>query len=292
MSTKDIDDGLTDAERAALAEDDGSGDAPEAVDPELEAGQGADDDNKAGEEAAAAAAADPAATAAADEQSNPAATEPDDAEAKQQPAPLLVAPPPEDAQAKLTEIEGKKDDLLEQFDNGDITAKEYQKQLDALAKEERAIERAQDRAELAASMENQRLQNEWVSTCNAFVEANEIYKDNPRLYKALDNEVRELAADPKTANWTGQKFLQEAHKNLKAAFNLPDSASPNAPIPPNRPKPDLPPNLARVPAADVQDTNGGRFAVLDRLANTDPIAYEETLNKMPAAERDAYLAAG
>jgi hypothetical protein len=48
--------------------------------------------------------------------------------------------------------------------------------------------------------------------------------------------------------------------------------------------------LAKVPAADVEDTNGGRFAVLDRMASTDPLGYEEALNKMSAAERDAYMA--
>ena len=42
----------------------------------------------------------------------------------------------------------------------------------------------------------------------------------------------------------------------------------------------------------MNDTDGGRFAVLDRLAATDPIAYEDALAKMPEAERNAYMAAG
>lgn len=279
VQNDDIDDGLTDEERAALADD------GEESNNEAETGAAAADDADEQREAELA--------AAADKQPEPAAAEPspaaeEAAEAQPQPAPILVAPAPEDAEAKLNEIATKKEALLEQFDEGDITAKEYQKQLDALAKEERAVERAQDRAELAAQMEQQRLKNDWDATCESFVSTHSIYKDNPRLYKALDAEVRDLAAKPETANWTGQKFLDEAHKNLKAAFGFAETpaADPAKPRPAPR---ELPPNLAKVPAADVEDTNGGRFAVLDRMANSDPLGYEETLSNMSQAERDAYL---
>lgn len=292
--TVEIDDGLTDEERAALAEDDGGG-ADDTTNTDADNGAGGDDGkgSESAEDKAAAgnddAAADAAASAASDAKADDGAAAATEAQPQQ--APILVAQVPENVDAKLAEITTQKGALLDQFDNGDITAKEYQLQLDALAKQERQIERQQDRAELAASMEQQRLQNDWNATCNRFVETNAIYKDNPRLYKALDAEVRELATKPETANWSGQRFLDEAHKNLKAAFGFQDSTpAPDAKrkAPPQR---ELPPNLAKVPAADVEDTNGGRFAVLDRLANTDPVAYEETLNKMSAAERDAYLSA-
>ena len=277
---QDIDDGLTEEERLALVEED-DGDAIALADDG--AGDVIDDkDVEAKAEADAAADPEPAAVA-----EPVAAAEP--VEAKSQQAPILVAPAPEDAEARLNDIETQKESLLTQFDDGDITMREYQKQVAELDKTVRAIERSQDRAELAAQMDQQRLQNDWVSTCNAFVENNSIYKDNPRLYKALDAEVRELAADPKTANWTGQKFLDEAHGNLKKAFGLAESPADKATAKQRR---ELPPNLAKVPASEVQDTNGGRFAVLDRMATSDPVGYEDTLAKMPAAERDAYLAAG
>ncbi len=272
---QDLDDGLTEEERLALVEDE------EIVAADDEAIEEPDDDIEIKAEAAA----------AADPEPEPAPAEPvASAEAQPQQAPILVAPAPEDAEARLNAIEAQKETLLTQFDDGDITMREYQKQVAELDKTVRAIERSQDRAELAAQMDQQRLQNDWVATCNAFVEANAIYKDNPRLYKALDAEVRELAQDPKTANWSGQKFLDEAHSNLKKAFGLADSSPADKAAAKQRRE--LPPNLAKVPASEVQDTNGGRFAVLDRMATSDPVGYEETLAKMPAAERDAYLAAG
>lgn len=278
----EIDDGLTDEERAAL-EDDGGEPTSATTEPD----EGLEDEGLAEQEAAAATAAAAVVAAAAEPAAVVAEAAP---EAKPQPAPILIAPAPENAEAKLAEIATQKDELLNQFDEGDITAKEYQKQLDTLAKSERAIERQQDRAELAATMDQQRLQNDWTSTCNAFVESHEVYKDNPRLYKALDAEVRELASKPDTASWTGDKFLAEAHKNLKAAFGFVESGKTiAADAKAVRAPREFPPNLAKVPAADVQDTNGGRFAVLDRMASSDPVGYEETLNKMSEADRTAYL---
>ena len=294
MPIDNEDDGLTPEERAALGEDDGAGTNANTDDAntDTDTDTNTDEDTKAAEDAAAAAAdkakqeADAAAAEAKTEEAAEATTD------AQQTAPILVAQPVADAEARLTELATKKDALLTQFDDGDITAKDYQKQLDELSKQERKIEFEVHEAQLAAKLEQQRLQNDWNATCNAFIENHAVYKDNPRLYKALDAEVRELAAKPDTANWSGAKFLEEAHKNLKTAFgfNEPDAAT-TKPADSQRQQRELPPNLAKVPAANLEDTNGGRFAVLDRLANSDPIAYEEALNKLSATERDAYLAA-
>lgn len=285
MATNEIDDGLTEEERAALAEEDGSEGAGASTD---DATQGADNEQQAEAAAAAdkstddaAAAEQPAAAeAGADEQA---------AEAQPQQTPILVAAPIEEATAKLNDIQAQKDALLDQFDNGDMSARDYQKQLDALSKQERDLEFEIRESKLADKLEGQRLQNEWVTTCNNFIADNAIYKDNPRLYKALDAEVRELANDPKTASWTGQKFLEEAHKNLSEAFNLPSAKKATTKIDTAN-KRELPPNLSKVPSAEIEDTSGGRFAVLDRMATNDPLAYEEALAKMPEAERNAYLA--
>ena len=279
----DMDDGLTDEEREALNDEDtivAEADPATGDDNDIEEEAAAGDDpadDKADTNAAAA--AEPAAAAAPESTS----------EDKPQQAPILVAPSIEDADGKLSAIATQKESLLTQFDDGDITAREFQKAMDELNKQERQIELDVREAQLAAKMEAQRAQNEWIDTCNAFLESNPVYKDNVRLYRALDAEVKELAQKPETANWSGAKFLAEAHKALAEAFNLPAA---NAPTNKQRRTDNLPPNLAKVPAADVNDTDGGRFAVLDRLAATDPIAYEDALAKMPEAERNAYMAAG
>lgn len=283
------DDGLTDEERAALEdEEEGVSAAADggAEDDNEEAGaeDAADADDERAAEAAAAADVDADKQAAAAASADATSTE-----TSPQQAPILVAPAPEDAELKLKEIGDQKETLLTQFDDGDITAREFQKQMDELNKRERTIELDLREAQLAVKMEAQRAQNDWIATCNAFIEANPVYKENSRLYRALDQEVKDLAAKEETANWSGQKFLEEAHKELAKAFNLPAANGNKAAA--KRTTDNLPPNLAKVPAADVNDTDGGQYAVLDRLANSDPLAYEEALARMPQAQRDAYMAA-
>lgn len=290
MANHEIDDGLTDEERAALQEEEVGAEAEAATETETET---AEEAAPATEEAAEAAAlAEPAAEAEPAQEATPTAeAEPEPAAPAAQP--ILVAQVPQDAEARLAEIATQKEELLTKFDDGEITGREFQKQLDVLAKAEREIEFDVREAKLAEKLENQRLANDWNATCSAFVERNPAYKEMPWLYRELDAKVREIASKPETVNWPGQKFLDEAHKQLKEQYKFPDSTTPAAKPPVQAPAKDrnLPPNLAKVPAADIEDTGGNRFAVLDRMASQDPLAYEEALARMPDAERNAYLSA-
>ena len=53
-------------------------------------------------------------------------------------------------------------------------------------------------------------------------------------------------------------------------------------------KPQVPPTLAKVPADEIDDAEGGRFARLDRLSSKDPHAFEEAMMKMSSKDRAAY----
>ena len=291
MTTKDqnppeIDDGLTDEERAALLDEDGT-------DEDNESGDDQDNEDEGGDADGADDAddADDAVNAGRDdgEPADDQGGEP--GAAPQQAAPVFVAQAPADADVKLAEISTKKEELITQFDDGDITAKEYQQQLDALGKQERQIERDVDRASLAGDMEQQRQQNDWVTTVNSFLEVNKDYASNPRLHRALDLEVRDVAMTEEGKAMNGAQILAKSHANLieagmiKASGKEPGKSAAGKP-----PRPNLPPNLARVPASESNDTSGGRFASLDRLATTDPMAYEDKLMSLSDADRRAYLA--
>lgn len=284
MADIEHDDGLTDEERAALEDGD---DQPAGT----EAGQGGEGD-EAAQAAQAAADADAEAARLAAEAAAAEANQNEVQNAtttEQAGAPLLVAEPPADADTKLAEIATKKEALITQFDDGDITAKEYQQQLDALSKQEREVELAIHKAQLAAEMEQQRQRNEWTTTVNSFIEANPIYKENVRLYRALDQEVRDVANSEEGKTLSGAKILAKAHENLAQAFGF-ATTKPAGDKPAGKPKADLPPSLHGVPAADANDVQGGKYAALDRLASTNPIAYEEALMKLSDSERDSYLA--
>ena len=299
------DDGLTDEERAALELDDGdSGNA----------GAGGDDGDAAGEDGAKASAGadgagdDAGAGDGADGKAGAAdgadASAGSDAGATDKPAvetaesaPILVAQAPEDAEAKLAEIASAKESLITKFDEGDITAKEYQAELDKLLKKERSIEWSVEKAKLAGEIEAQRQANEWKSTVNAFISENPRYDPEkaPSMYKLLDLEVRRVATTDEFKNRTdsaaGREILAKAHENLAKELGFaPAKTEEKKPAPPAGKKPDTVPSLHATPASDVNDTNGGKYAVLDRLAATDPIRYEEELMKLSDSERNAYLA--
>lgn len=309
MSTELGMDGLTPEEIAALAEPDTE--STTATQEELEAqaaadaanngeGSGNADDgtgkNQGSNDTGTAAATDVSAAAAgegAGTQPAAAAVEPAAAPSAPQSAPILVAEAPADADAKLAEIKSKKDDVITRFDDGDITAKEMQSELDALGKQEREIERAIDKAQIAADLEQQRKQNEWAGQCNSFLSEHPEYDGGKgERFEHLNETLIALAKMPRNASLSGPELLAKAHTLVKAERGEAVAApAPGKTVKTPVPKPALPPNLAGVPAAASNDPGEGKYASLDRLQTANPEGYEAALAKMSDAERDAYLAA-
>jgi hypothetical protein len=116
-----------------------------------------------------------------------------------QPRPVFVAEAPEGAETRLKEIGDKKAELRKQYDDGDITFDEYDSAKDSLSTEERQLERRIDQANIAASMQQQQAKNEWESTVGSFLDANDVYKNNPVLYRAQHRRGEKLLvqADPR-----------------------------------------------------------------------------------------------
>lgn len=302
MANEHEDDGLTEQERVALTlpddeEDAKAGDTAGADDKgDEDAGdtEEADDAGGAGDDTAAAAATDDAAADDKPAGEEPAAEQP--AGPKAESAPLLVVQAPADAEAKLAEIATQKSDLRKQYDDGDITFEEYESKKEVLDDQRFEIREAVSKAKLAGEIENQRQANDWKSTVDAFIGENPRYDPakSESMYKLLDLEVRRVAGTDEFKNRSdsaaGREILKKAHENL--AKELGFDATPKKGDPKTTPKKgNLPPSLHSVPAADVSDTDGGKYAALDRLAATNPEAYEDALFKMSDAERKAYEAA-
>jgi hypothetical protein len=316
MSTEYEGMGLTAEEIAALQEPDGDTSATQG---ELEAQEeskpddkqtaaaakteGEDDDDEApkGDDAGAAAAADDTATAAAPAaEDKPADAKPDakaEASAAPQQAPILVATAPADAEAKLAEIASKRADLRKQYDAGDITFDEYDSQKDVLAKDERAIERALDKAQIAADLNEQQRRNEWQSQCDAFLTAHPEYDGGKgERFDQMNGVLKAIAVVPENANKTGPQLLEMAHKItlVMRGEEVPAGKGDKPAAPAAKraevPKPNLPPDLGKMPAASGNDPGEGKWASLDRLQATNPEGYEAALAKMSDSEREAYLA--
>lgn len=294
---------LTDEEREALTLEDGDDDA------NADANQGADEadaqaDAQDGDDGAAAdadaAPVDADAADAADADPAPAADVAAHAAAEQpkEPAPsapLLVIEAPADAQEKLAAIAALKEEIAQKFDDGEITAKEFQKQLDAQNKAERDIEMKLHAVEMAQTMESQRQQRTWEMDCDSFIAKHPEYADpKSREYALLNEAVMTIARMPVNQGLSNKAALEKAHRIAQVELAAEAPAAAPAPAgkqaPAKIPRQPAPPNIGNLPQAVIPDASAGEFAHLDRLMK-NPDAYEDALAKLSAAQRDRYLRA-
>ncbi|WP_373078588.1 hypothetical protein [Zhongshania sp.] len=292
--------GLTDQEREALEDNDDMPEEDDVDDDELLGRKppkeddaddaGADDEPDADADDAA----DADAGTDADADDDPAAkdtADPEKQERRDKPDnPLLKADGVEDAEAKLQAIEESRSQVDERFDDGELTHAEYRQQMKALDKQERDIERAQFKAELATELQQSSQENDWLTSVNNFLGEHSEYKTNPMRYQALDAAVKSVAAREESAELSGDEILEKAHMELVEAFGPgPAPSAKDTPTPDKRkPRDQLPPNLSRLPAAESENPGEGKFAALERMMKTDPERAETIMAKMSDAELDEF----
>lgn len=273
--------GLSEEERAALAEDDdldtlqeiaGAGNDNDDEDED-------DDDDQAADAAAATdspagdAAGKPDQAAAADTADEPVEARDDDDDDAQ---PIYKVDPVENYQQKLDDFAAEKKALREKLTEGDINLDQYEEQKDAIVAKEQAIIRQQDRADAFAEQNSQNAQANWQRTQERFfkADANAIYANNKTLMKALDSTVKDLAVDPANANKPARWFLQEADRQVRAAFGHTTAPTDKEPEPGKKParKPDLskiPKTLSGLPSAEISETGGDEFSGMENLSGMD-----------------------
>lgn len=288
---------LTEEERAAIAD-------LEAEEAELEGGDDAEieaadvaDKEDEGEKTDA-----DTEGAAAETEEKPAATEDDapaeDAQAvqlKREPVPLIKPEDITDAETKLAGIKDRKAELAQQFDDGNLSAREFSTKMDELNDEASIVREAILKNKLSREITQQQAEDAWVDDVHAFLADHPEVSGSKLRYAAFDMAVREVTAREMARGTSNLRMLQMAHKEwaeglgIKAAEPQERAAAKEQePAKAQKPKPKLPPSLAHVPAAEITDTDTGKYAALDRLATTDPDAFERRLARMSDAERDEY----
>lgn len=285
MSTKDEYQGLglSEEELAALEGADDEVTQPQATDEDDldddDGGDGVDDITT-----------DPAGDGDADPDPAPAAA--DSEEVEQQPEFAPAVAPVENYEAVIQEMLSKEDELSQQFDDGEITSREYRAQLRELENQRRAVEDQQRDYDRSQELAKQK----WAWEVDTFMDSAKEndgvdYRQNKMLNAALDTAVKELAADEANSDKTGKWFLREAHKRVAELFGKGEKApKPMDPIQkalkdrkPNMEK--VPQSLSNVPAADL-DTGGDEFSKMDKLTGMD---LERALAALTPAQAKAYL---
>lgn len=317
-------DGLTEEERAALAESDQEdADAAALIDKEGEddgegdgaatgAGEVTRDDGKPADDGKAATTAEEdAATAAAAEEAaktaEPAAQAAVNTQVTEAQATVTAKQQAFDEakaanDAAMQEIAKEKAQISKDFNDGEDTHEQFLSKLDdlnkrertaerALDKQERDLERAQDKATTLADQERNRGKEEWDKQCADFLDANTAYRTDTAKMQTLNSYVITIAKSEPAL--TGPQILAKAHSIVSGeplAKPVPSKGDKKDPV--TAKKPELVPNLSKLPAAEATDTGGdGRWASLDRLRDKDYDAYEKKLGEMSPADQDAYLRA-
>jgi len=208
------------------------------------------------------------------------------------PTPLFKAELPADIEAKRTALDTQEDDLVKKFDEGDITFAEYNKELRSLNRERADLDRAELKAELAQEAQQSQVEQTWQTTANTFVAEHPLISKNETTWSSFDAIVRRVTAETmQKGEQPGRRDLEKAYKQWTEDLGISDAGTQK--LQPKQKKQNVvPPNLGKAPAATANDTDDGKFAHLDRLAESDPLAFEAALAKMSDAQRDEYMQAG
>lgn len=292
----EIEDDLTDEERAAIAGEDE--DEGEAADPAADGGEGEDQGGEGESEK------DEAAVGQDGEDEPDSQGDEGGSIVRAEAAPLKYALPA-DAAERASALEAEETALEAKFEEGELTGAEYRKGLNEIADKRSQLRWEQQRAELAADMTQQAEANAWARDVQDFMRTTgaSILASKP-LIAAFDHFVREVSGDAAFAGLSNRAQLEKAHELFAADLAKAGVVLPNAAAKPKAAEPEppskeaavkaaaaavrkLPPTLGKVPQSDIPDTDQGKYAAIDRIK--DPDAYEAEIARLQdRGEFDAY----
>lgn len=306
MLAEDEDEGTTDEEAEDNHDDDAGGDDDGDGDEEQDDDGGADDEADSGEEDDDADAGEDGTETAAEDQA-------EDAQADEaQPAPAAKQvdfDAPRRIQSEIEAIEQKQAQLLEQFDDGEITREEFLEKDKEFRTELATQLKAQGKAEAAIEDASAA----YLGQVDQFLAENQQYKPGGLLFNLLNDKVKSAQAEARKngASPLSIDLVRKAHAEIQAELGLPaKSAKPSAndkkdpkaakgdkseKKPAKQPaKRDMPPNLNGLPSDDINDASddNGHFAFLSRLAVSEPLEYEKRFKAMSPEQQDEFLRYG
>lgn len=245
---------------------------------------GADAAANGGEGTAGSNAADAAAAAAEIEPDNTGR----DAPVTTKPKPLIKADVPENLQAQLDDIARQRGDLRTRFNDGDLTTEEYENQLDALNDQRDDLRWAQRKANLSQETTRAQMEAKWETAVESFMPNHPEISSNQTRFNAFNAIVMELTAPiVEAGGQPGKEQLEQALKQWREDLGIETTGKPATTETTGKVRKTVP-SLANVPAASSVETDDGKYADLDRLADRDPEAYEAAIAKMSESEWEAY----
>jgi len=215
---------------------------------------------------------------------------------------------PQRIQGEIEAIEQKQSQLLEQFDDGEITREEFLEKDKEFRTELAQQLKAQGKAEAAIEDASA----VYLGQVDQFLADNQQYKPGGLLFNLLNDKVKTAQAEARKNGDSPLSIdlVHKAHADILAELGLPaKEAKPNGGKEPASAAADgkqdkqqgkqpakrvMPPNLNSLPSDDINDAadDNGHFAFLSRLAASEPLEYEKRFKAMSAEQQDAFLRYG
>lgn len=226
------------------------------------------------------------------------------------PDPVLTAIDTNDQQAVIDGAKQERRELLDKYNDGELSDDEYQAQLEALDDKVVDAKTALKDATAQRAQQEEAYRNAWFDRAGDVMEANPVFKDTQpvaelggySVAQVFDEACRYVTGQPQFAGLslaqkadaatkvareyykqrTGQELAAPKPKGgkAKADTGLPDR--------PTGPRPKAIQTLGNVTAATDTEINDGRFASIDR--NGNGLMAEKDYGRMSDAEKEAYLA--
>ena len=277
MLTEDEMEGLSDEERAALADEEDERAPVEDDEPEEDVAEAdePEEDDEPEEEAED----EPEVAAAQPEAQDPLFT------------PVYQAPAVDDYAGRMAQIAEASREIAAGYEAGDFDLEEYQTRQRKLTEMEWSLREANLKASLAAEQQQQSLAQRWQWEQDRFfsAEPNRAYKEDPIVGAAFSTAVQALAAnaahDAKPMSW----FLEEADRITRAKFRVGPESTPDNVRQIRSKRPAAPPTLAGIPSAAIPESGGPDE--ISRQARLGGMELEKALAKMSEAEAHRYLTA-
>lgn len=200
----------------------------------------------------------------------------------------------------LEALKTERREIREKLSNGDISIEEYDEAIEsiedrrgALKDEQRDLDLAKREAERAATANADMARQRWEWDVERFLGGNEAFR-NPILYSALGAALQTLTQSEDNKGKSNGWFLEEAAKQVRKAFGGPGGEAPKIPASDSPPNPgkassrrdEIPQTLGDLPSAGEDVPSGDEFAAIDRLNGMD---FEAALMRMSEAQRERYL---
>jgi hypothetical protein len=216
-----------------------------------------------------------------------------------------ITPAVDDYDGKVKQLKDEKKAAWAKYNDGDMTADEYEAIEDRVGEQLRDLHHQQRTHESDIKRANQTAAQEWEWECKRFMRNTKAdegidYGTDKKLGAELDRQVKAIASDPENADKSGEWFLNEAHRRVKAIHGVGKAAASTAgkegkgkqPTPAEiaaARKPDLSkvaPSVRNAPAAMENAASDDEFAHMRNLSGKD---YEKAIAQMTPDQLDRFM---